>query len=485
VSADDPLLAAWAKTLTRKGGSRALFDVQSGAAQTFGEVELRARFFETETPLRDFAAGEIVAIQIGNDPDWPALFLACRRRGLVVLPLERSMADQERDAALAVCQVAGLIVSTEPALIVAPVAGVQKNNWDTRPPALLKLTSGTTAAPRAIRFRSAQLIADAEQVCDTMGISEHDLNFGVIPVSHSYGWSNLITPLLVRGVPLALSRDRMPRAILDDLARTGATVFPGMPVFFQAFCEMIEAPALPKLRLCISAGAPLTTQIAARFAEKFALSIHTFYGASECGGICFNRDATGMDRGLVGKPMHGVSLELLGPENEASPMRVRSAAAGDDYFPTADRAKLGAGFFIPDDLASMSADGVRLRGRVSDVINVAGKKVSPAEVEAHLLRFDGVREAVVFGRDSARRHQEVAACVIAEACVTEADLLEFCRRHLSGWQVPRRIFLVDEIPVNERGKINRRALALRFGPPDAPEKSQPDALSRAVVSESN
>ena len=110
--------------------------------------------------------------------------------------------------------------------------------WAHQRPVLLKLTSGTTAAPRAIRFRSEQLLADCIQICDTMGIGPDDLNFGVIPLSHSYGFSNVVTPLLVRGVRVVLSRDRMPRAMLDDLARTGATVFPGMPVFYQAFCEM-------------------------------------------------------------------------------------------------------------------------------------------------------------------------------------------------------------------------------------------------------
>ena len=89
-------------------------------------------------------------------------------------------------------------------------------DWEDRRPVLLKLTSGTTAAPRAVRFRSAQLLADAEQICDTMGIFDADLNFAVIPLSHSYGFSNLITPLLVRGVPMAISNDRMPRAVLDD-----------------------------------------------------------------------------------------------------------------------------------------------------------------------------------------------------------------------------------------------------------------------------
>jgi len=83
-------------------------------------------------------------------------------------------------------------------------------------------------------------------------------------------------------------------------------------------------------------------------------------------------------------------------------------------------------------------------------------------VEAHLLRFRGVRQAVAFGRASPLRNEEVAACVISAPGVTEADLLQFCRSGLSGWQVPKRIFILDVIPVNERGKISRRELARRF-----------------------
>jgi acyl-CoA synthetase (AMP-forming)/AMP-acid ligase II len=110
-------------------------------------------------------------------------------------------------------------------------------------------------------------------------------------------------------------------------------------------------------------------------------------------------------------------------------------------------------------------------GRISDVINVAGKKVNPAEVEAHLLRFKGVRQAVVFGRptDAGLRNEEVAACVLGSADVSESDLLRFCRAALSGWQVPKRIFIVDSIPTNERGKINRRDLARQFS--EGPESS--------------
>jgi acyl-coenzyme A synthetase/AMP-(fatty) acid ligase len=108
--------------------------------------------------------------------------------------------------------------------------------------------------------------------------------------------------------------------------------------------------------------------------------------------------------------------------------------------------------------------GFKIVGRISDVINVAGKKVNPAEVEAHLLRFSGVRQAVVFGRPAGAglRNEEVTACVVASPQVSENDLLRFCRTGLSAWQVPKQIFIVDPIPTNERGKISRRDLARRF-----------------------
>ena len=196
-----------------------------------------------------------------------------------------------------------------------------------------------------------------------MGISGDDVNFGVIPVSHSYGFSNLLTPLIVRGVPVVLSRDRTPRAVLADLARTGATVFPGTPVFYQAFCDMGDVPPLPKLRLCISAGAPLSSTVAKKFFGKFKQPIHSFYGASECGGICYDRDGTMFEDCLVGAPMEGVEVELIDPTEAASQIRVRSAAVSEGYFPEADERKLGNGVFVPDDLLAATRFRAEDRGQ--------------------------------------------------------------------------------------------------------------------------
>lgn len=466
MKSDDALLLAWEKTLARGRERPAIFRTNGKVLRAFGEIEARAQ--ELESKIDMFERGSAIAIQIGNHADWPSIFIACLRRGLIVLPLEQSMNEQQRQTALEVCKVAATAVPTNEDLKILPAETPAATiSWE-NPPSLLKLTSGTTATPRAIRFRSEQLLADCDQICETMGISDADLNFGVIPISHSYGFSNLLTPLIARAVPIVLSHDRTPRAVLVDLARTNATVFPGMPIFYQAFCEMENVRAglaveeLPKLRLCISAGAPLSTSVAKKFQDRFRLAVHSFYGASECGGICYDREAKNEIDGFVGEPMKDVDLEIVEPTAEASQVRVSSAAVGDGYFPEPDPEKLGNGIFVPDDLLRRYDSGFKIVGRISDLINVAGKKLNPAVIEAVLLRFPGVRQAVAFGRESALRNEEIAACVATDVDPSETDLIEFCRRELTAWQVPKRIFIIDAIPVNERGKISRRELARRF-----------------------
>ncbi|HXX41100.1 MAG TPA: class I adenylate-forming enzyme family protein [Chthoniobacterales bacterium] len=459
MNTEDPLLIAWENTRARANERPAIVATTGQVLQTFGQIESRSR--ELERLGETNAVGSVIAIQIGNHQDWPALLIACLRRGLVVLPLEQLMSEQQRDVALNVCDASLLVTSRDGKLEIAQVkaaAGKARPHLST----LLKLTSGTTAAPRIIRFRSDQLLADCNQICQTMGISDSDLNFGVIPISHSYGFSNLLTPLVARAVPMVLSNDPTPRAVLADLARTNATVLPATPFFYQSFCEIGDAPALPKLRLCISAGAPLSITVAKNFRGKFQLPIHSFYGASECGGICYDRDGTNEIEGFVGAPMENVDIEMLDPASDSSQVRIRSAAVGDGYFPDPDSDKLGEGIFVPDDLLARAGAGFKIVGRTSDLINVAGKKVNPAEIEAYLRHCRGVREAVVFGLNSVRRNEEVAACVVGEDNLRENELLESARRTLSPWQVPKRIFIVDTIPANERGKISRRELAKRF-----------------------
>jgi acyl-CoA synthetase (AMP-forming)/AMP-acid ligase II len=453
-SSGHAILEAWARTRAHAERRAAVLAPDGRTLRTRGEIEAESR--ELEARLAGLAPRSVVAVAIGNSESWPALLLAMWRRALIPLPLGGHMQPAELELALQSCGAAA-VVNAEFAI---ERRAVREPEWGLPAPEFLKLTSGTTNAPRAIRFRTAQLVADCEQICATMGITERDLNYGVIPFSHSYGFSNLLTPLLCRGVPLVAAEDRLPRAILDGLARSGATVFPGTPVFFDKLAELEEVPPLPALWLCISAGAPLPRTVGEKFTAKYGRRIHTFYGASECGGIGYDaRNAGGYEEGFVGTPMRGVRVE--GGDGDGAAIAVHSAAVGDGYFPEAEPETLGPGRFVPADLVRRTEQGMYLVGRVSDVINVAGRKLNPLEVEARLADFPGVRQAVVFGVRSELRGEEAIACVAGHGLEREA-LLRFCRERLSAWQVPRDVWVVPAIPVNERGKISRRALAEQY-----------------------
>ena len=443
----NPILAAWRSVLARRGDAAAMRAADGNVVRTFAEIEIESR--EMAAAFERLQPGVAVGVQFGNDARFPALLLALWRRGLVPVPLDRSLGSEAVAAALGVCGAAAIVrPNYSGGIAVERRGGTREVDAD-----FLKLTSGTGGLPRAIRFRAAQLFADCEAVCDTMGIGAGDLNFGVIPWSHSYGFSSLLTPLLCRGVPVVASDERLPRALLEGLARTGATVFPGLPVLLQKLADLDGDP-LPKLRLCISAGAPLSAATAEKFRARFGVKIHGFYGSSECGGIAYDAGDAVVPEGCVGGPVRGVRLAH---DAASGRVEVHGPAVGEGYFPEPDAEVLGGGRFVPGDLVETTPQGFVLAGRVSDFINVAGRKVNPREIESCLKKIPGVREAIVFGVRSELRGEEPVACVVGD--VGAAELKQRCQAVLASWQMPRDFWIVDALPFNERGKLSARALA--------------------------
>jgi acyl-coenzyme A synthetase/AMP-(fatty) acid ligase len=450
------ILARWSAIVARKAAAPAILTSSGTVARTFSAIEAESEFIAAR--LAGLPAGGIVSLQASNRPPWPALLLGIWKAEGCALLVDHSLGAEARDAAERACGAQirlTLDAAGKPALERLGHAAVDLCG---HAPELIKLTSGTTGAPRAVLFTAAQLEADCDQVCETMGIGENDVNYGVVAFSHSYGFSNLVTPLLCRGVTLVAAEDALPRALLAGIAAAGATVLPAVPAVFQALSGVDGE--MPALRLCISAGAPLPPATATAFRARFGHKVHTFYGASECGGICYDASEDEIEApGFVGRPLRGVRIEpLAGGE-----IRVHSAAVGLGILPFSPEDGLAGGVFRPADLLEETASGWRITGRRTDVINVGGKKVSPAEVESVLLAHPAVREAVVFGTSAASRTQAVCACVVADGEVSEAALRAHCAERLASWQVPRTITRLDNMPVNARGKISRRELAERFG----------------------
>lgn len=394
----------------------------------------------------------VVAVQLGNSPEWPEVLLGAWMAGRTVVAFDLDLAGERRARVEEVCGVGcrvecGPEGATAISLSNAPVKALAEFSF-------LKLTSGTTGEPRPICFHAAQLLADCDNVCETMGIGAGDINYGVAAFGHSYGFSNLVTPLIARGVSLVAAQDRFPRAIIEGLRSSRATVLPGVPALFRALADMQHGSA--DLRLCLSAGAPLTSEIARRFHASWGLKVHSFYGASECGGICYDvSDDVEVPEGFVGSALKNVTIVAKG-EDEEFGIEVRGGSVGEGYHPDPGF----RGTYEPSDLLRRERDGFVIAGRVSDVINVGGRKVNPAEIERVLRSCPGVTDAVVLGVPNGVRGEDIAACVVGG--VAEKTVRDFCAARLPAWQLPRLLRELPQIPLNARGKVSRAELRKAF-----------------------
>ena len=411
-------------------GAPAVIEADSARIVTRQELWERGRAIAETLP-----DSGLLAIRLPNSAEFVATFLAACMRDLVVIPIDRDAPQRE---------VQGIIDHfPSPTRRLLP-----------SPTRLIKLTSGSTGKPKGIVTSEANLIADCTNICSTMGIAPDDLNLGAIPMSHSYGFSNLVTPLLLQGTAVVVSNDYLPQSLLDIANRWQCTVAPLIPMVFEHVASVAHG-RFETVRTFISAGAPLPASTSRKFRERFGIPIHSFYGCSECGGITYDRMGAAVERGSVGAPLDGVTLDLTGTR-----LRVRSDSVALGYLLDATTfAPFDDGLFQTDDLAELRDGEVVLTGRASDLINTAGKKVNPREIEAVILQIDGVSEVKVYGEPAGARGEVVAAAIVATPDVTREQVREFCRARLSLHKVPRIVKLIDAIPVDERGKVKRAALA--------------------------
>jgi long-chain acyl-CoA synthetase len=434
----------------------ALIDGATGAVTTRSTLLARAEELAAELTAAGLREADALAIQLPNSVDFVAAFLAACKLGLVVAAIDRDAPETEVAKILGHFAIRGLVyVEDRQSCLCISVREI-----DARPAVppgarLIKLTSGSTGTPKGIVTTEANLIADCTSICATMDIRPDDLNLGAIPFSHSYGFSNLVMPLLVQGTPVVVSNDYLPQPLLELANRHRCTVAPLIPMVFAHLASTAHGE-FETVRTFISAGAPLPAATSRRFRERFALDIHSFYGCSECGGITYDRRGGAVERGTVGEALDGVALETSGTR-----LGVRSGSVAAGYlFDAVTFQPFEHGTFTTDDLIELRDDGeLALTGRAGDLINTAGKKVNPREVEAVLLQIEGVREAKVYGEPAGARGEVVAAAIVATPNVTREQVREFCRARLSTHKVPRIVKLIDEMPVDERGKVKRAALA--------------------------
>ncbi len=410
------LYEIWRETVRANGREIALRDLGTNVdwtfAQLFAEVEKLPRL-ETH-----------IAFPVGADAEFVIEVLRAWRDGTVVCPLESGQAP--------------------PSTTLRLPDGIVH----------LKTTSATTGTPRLMTFEAAQLSADAENIVRTMGLRRDSPNLGVISLAHSYGFSNLVLPLLLHGIPLFLVGSALPEALRRRTAGLRDLTLAGVPALWRSWHEAGAIPA--GVQLAISAGAPLPLGLETDIFSRSSLKVHNFYGSSECGGIAYDgTDRPRSDGACVGTPLQGVEVSV----GDRGCLEVRSKAVARGYWPT-QSPELGGGVFRTSDLGELLDGKVYLRGRASDQINVAGRKVSPETVERVLTEHAAVRDCLVFGvpAEGTERGEAIVACVALRSGADEV-VVEEIKQHLlvrlPAWQVPRKWWVVPSLQENQRGKLSR------------------------------
>lgn len=385
-----------------------------------------------------------VLLHLPNSARWLASFIALRRAGAVVIPLDAATTPQK------CCELAHQLRSF--ALQSSGLAHRpdKPRQWKAQL-ALVKLTSGTSGAPRAIAFSEAELRADGKNIMATMGFGAADLNYALLPLAHSYALGNLVAPMLSHGVPMMIGSAPLPRVIAEEIKTSGATVLPSVPSIFEALARTDDL-SLGKLRLCITAAAALCPQLAQAFAEKFQLRLHNFYGASECGGIAYDRTGEcGLTGDSVGHAMDGVDLSTT-PDGR---LRVRSQAVSR-YGKQADAGHPAT--VTLDDKVNILPDGrVAVQGRADRVVKCGGRRVDLAAIERAGREAPGIQQiAAVY----LAAQDRILAAYVGPA--PEAAIEPHLQSSLGAAARRLRLRRVDRLPVTLRGKVDYAALAASF-----------------------
>jgi acyl-coenzyme A synthetase/AMP-(fatty) acid ligase len=462
----DPLVAAFASGVKRHPERPVVVAAWRPPLSASALAALAAAVHDRLAPA--IPPGALVGVATSGGASFLASVLALRRAGASVLLLEPggpALAHRGTAAALgarAVVECESAWPEGSEAFRLEPITPAPDALLMPRETAFVKTTSGSTGRPRGIAVSSEALLADEAALAASMGIGSRDRIVAAVPLSHSFGFTSVALHALVRGATL-LMPEGGPLGPVLAAEKGEATVFPTVPAYLGALLKMSQPPHWPEsVRLVVAAGAPLLPEIALRFREYSGRGVHAFYGASECGGICFDREGRAAERGTVGTPVEGVqvSLEALADDAEERLAVVASRAVAAAYLPEPDAGRLGSGRFRTSDIACWQGGELKLLRRMDALINVKGKKVDPAEIESALAALSGVEEVVALGVTNPATGGHTLRVVIAcrPGMLTQEDVLRFCRSRLADHKVPRSIRLVSQIPRTDRGKIDRGAL---------------------------
>jgi acyl-CoA synthetase (AMP-forming)/AMP-acid ligase II len=453
-----------------------------------------------------------VAIVLPNGPEMASAFAAIGA-GATTAPLNPAYQAPEFDFYLRDLQAKALLVeqdSTSPALDVAQTLGIPilhlisgladpagafkivpaNGAGSTKPAArgglaapddivLVLHTSGTTSRPKIVPLAHKNVCASAQNIRQTLALTGADRCLNVMPLFHIHGLMAAVLATLSAGASVFCSPGFNALQFFAWLTESQATWYTAVPTMHQAILDRAgrnpQALAEARLRFIRSSSASLPPSVFNELEQTFKAPVIEAYGMTEASHQMTSNPLPPSPRqpGTVGVPF-GLEVAIMDPAGELLPggsigevvIRGPNVTAGYENNPTANAGSFTNGWFRTGDQGMMDDNGyLTIKGRLKEIINRGGEKISPREVDEILLAHPTVAQAVTFAMPHPKLGEEVAAAVVLRqgAEASERELRDFVRERVANFKVPRKILIIAEIPKGATGKLQRIGLAEKLG----------------------
>jgi fatty-acyl-CoA synthase len=441
---------------------------ETGRTWTYAELDARSGEL-----AQGLTGGDRVSTLTGNTGEHVAVMFACAKAGAILHPISWRLAAAEVAYQLDDAQPSLFLVeepyrelgeaalelaSVRPARAV-PERGSPKSPQD-GDPLLLIYTSGTTGKPKGALLTHANCFWTNLSFDLATGVRPDDVVLQVLPQFHCGGWNVQSILAWWRGARLVLERGFEAERALDLIEREHITTMMGVPAnyLFMAQSPRFARADLASLRLAVVGGASMPEALLDTWAER-GVDIVQGYGLTEAAPnvLCLAPGDARRKAGWAGKPYPYVECEL----SEEGELLVRGPNVFAGYWRNsgATAAAFRDGWLLTGDVAERDAEGnFRILGRLKDMIVSGGENVYPAEIESVLHEHPAVTDAAVVGVADERWGEVCAAFVVLASPVSEDELREHCRSQLARFKVPKSFHIVDELPRNSIGKIQKSAL---------------------------
>jgi len=441
------------------------FLLSDGAEISYGALEDAAARVAARLIAAGLRPDDRVALQVEKSPEAVMIYLGALMAGGVFLPLNAAYTAAEVDyflkdaePAVFITDAADYVAGARPhAPLAAPV---ERADGDL---ASIIYTSGTTGRSKGAMLSHGALAANALALSEAWGFTPDDVLLHALPIFHVHGLFVAMHCAFLSGCPMLWLPKFTDAEVLAGLARS--TVMMGVPTFYT---RLLARPEFTReraahVRLFISGSAPLLPSTFAEFEDRTGQRILERYGMSEAVIITTNPLHGERIAGSVGYPLPGVELRIGGGE-ETGVIQIRGPSVFSGYWRMPERTAeefTGDGFFITGDVGRQDPDGrVWISGRAKDLIISGGYNVYPKEVELVLDELPGVLESAVIGVPHPDFGEGVVAIVLGSA--DEAAVIARARAELAAYKTPKRVIVVEELPRNAMGKVQKNVLRERY-----------------------